>query len=462
VPGIDFDALTPAQLRQAERVLRGVPDRFIDWCARVSPSYRWDWPHLVRLTNELQRLADGENDRLIIQIPVRHGKSETATIRFPVWWLLSQPTDRAIIGAYNATLAAKFSRKARRIARHAGLHVSDERSAVEDWETLEGGGMRAVGVGGGITGQGGNLIAVDDPVKSREEAESPVYRERVWEWWTSDLWTRREPGAAVVLTMSRWHEDDLAGRILNGPDGDEWTLLSLPALAEADDPLGRAEGQALCPDRFDEEALKATRLVIGDYAFSALYQQNPTPREGRMFPRELVQIVDAVPAERRMLRCWDKAGSEASGDWTAGVKLSEHGGIYYIEDVDRCRREALLRRQRMRITAELDGTNCPVHIEQEPGSGGKDSAADDIRMLAGFAVTAAPVTGDKVVRAMPFAAQWQAGNVRILRGDWNREYLDEMERFPHGAHDDQVDGSSGAFNRLANRPASPRASVVDW
>lgn len=434
-----------------ERVLRQVPPLFLDWAARVTPAYRWDWPHIVRLGKELQRLADGENDRLIVQLPVRHGKSETGTIRFPVWWLLSQPADRVIVGAYNTTLAAKFARKARRIAREAGLNVSDERSAVEDWETLESGGMRAVGVGAGVTGQGGNLIIVDDPVKNREEAESPVYREKVWDWWTSDLWTRREPGAAVVVTMSRWHEDDLVGRILNGPDADQWTVLTLPALAEENDPLGRPVGAALCPDRFDREALEANRLILGDYAFSALYQQNPTPREGRMFPRELVQIVDALPADRQALRAWDKAGSEQSGDWTAGVKLSKSGGLFYVEHVDRCRREALLRRQRMRITAELDTPNVPIHIEQEPGSGGKDSAADDVRMLAGFAVTTAPVTGDKVVRAMPFAAQWQAGNVRILRGDWNREYLDEMERFPHGTHDDQVDGSSAAFNKLAAR-----------
>jgi predicted phage terminase large subunit-like protein len=254
--------------------------------------------------------------------------------------------------------------------------------------------------------------------------------------------------------MSRWHEDDLVGRILNGPDASQWTVLTLPALAEENDPLGRAAGEALCPDRFDETALEANRVILGDYVFSALYQQNPTPHEGRMFPRELVQIVDAVPANHHPVRFWDKAGSK-QGDWTAGVKLSLCDGLVYVEHVERCRLEALERRQRMRITAELDGPNIPVWIEQEPGSGGKDSAGDDVRVLVGFNAHAEPASGDKVVRAMPLAAQWQAGNVRIVRGDWNTEYLSEMERFPHGKYDDQVDASSGAFNKVALKPPAP-------
>src|SRR6185369_2890471 len=206
---------------------------------------------------------------------------------YPVYRLRLDPALRVVVGAYNATLASKFSRKARRIALAAGVALSDERTAVEDLETTAGGGMRAVGVGGGITGQGGDLIVIDDPVKSREEAESEVYREKVWSWYTDDLYTRLEPGGAMILIMTRWHMDDLAGRILASEGAAKWTVVNLPALAVENDALGRAMGEALCPERYDEAALEAIKSEGGmsAYSFAALYQQDPRPRDGNMFPR---------------------------------------------------------------------------------------------------------------------------------------------------------------------------------
>jgi predicted phage terminase large subunit-like protein len=434
--------------RRLERVYRGVPDEFLDWAARVSPDYRWHWPHLRYLGAQLDRVSNGEVDRLIIQMPPRHGKSEATTIRYPVYRLAADPSLRIILGAYNATLAAKFSRKARRLADYAGIAIAEDRSAVEDWETGVGGGLRAVGVGGGITGQGGDLIIVDDPVKDREEAESETYRDKVWEWWTDVLWTRREPGAAVIVIMTRWHEDDLAGRILQSEDASHWTVVNLPALAEEHDPLGRAVGAALCPERFDENALHDTKTVIGDYGWSALYQGRPVPKGGLLFSRERAQIVDAVPAGGTVLRYWDKAGTEGGGDWTVGTKIRLHDGVYYVEDVTRAQVSAEARKALFRQTARVDGRSVSIVTEQEPGSGGKESAEVTIRDLAGYHVTADKVTGDPFVRCLPWAAQWQAGNVRLLRGDWNKAYLDEHAGYPRAKHDDQVTSSAGAFMRL--------------
>jgi predicted phage terminase large subunit-like protein len=442
---------TPVQIRHAERVLRGLPRDFRHFLERVSPTWTWSWRHLAYLQAQLERVTDGEIKRLIIQMPPRHGKSETATVRYPIYRLNMDPELRVIVGAYNATLAGKFSRKARRLAEHAGVALSDERTAVEDWETSAGGGMRAVGVGGGVTGQGGDLIIVDDPVKNREEAESEVYREKVWTWYTDDLYTRLEPGGALVLIMTRWHMDDLAGRILASEDGPNWTVVNLPALAIEDDALGRAQGEALCPERYDEVALASIRAVMGEYSFAALYQQDPRPRDGNMFPRSKVEIVDAVPADvKRRVRYWDKGGGP-TGDPTAGVRMATNAErtVFYVEDVVHVRLNIDDRNRLMRQTAELDGQGVRGWVEQEPGSGGKESAQLTVRVMAGFPYFFEPVSGDKVERADPLAAQWQAGNIKLVRGKWNKAYLDEMESFPSGTHDDQVDASSGAFNKLA-------------
>ena len=416
------------------------------WLEQVSPAFRWDWPHLVIVEDALDAVTYGDITKLMVFEPPRHGKTELTTIRYPVFRLVQDPTLSVIVAAYNHALASKFSRKSRALARQVGLALNDERQAAEDWETTAGGGIRAVGVGTGVTGTGGGLIIIDDPVKSREEAESPTYRDRCWEWWQDDLRTRREPGAATILQVTRWHEDDLAGRILNSEEGKDWTVISLPALAEDNDPLGRAVGAALCPDRYDVAALAEIQRGMTDYSWSALYQQRPRRRSGNMFPRDMVLTVDAAPAGITWVRFWDKAGTDKGGDWTAGVKLGiARDGVIYVADVRHEQRAASARRLMMRATAEQDGGDCAIGIEQEGGSAGKDAAADDARLLAGFRVTSEHPTGDKVTRAEPFAAQWQAGNVRLVKGAWNPVYLDEMEGFPHAAHDDQVDASSGAY-----------------
>lgn len=423
---------------------------FDRWLPIVSPTFRWDWAHLQHIRAQLDRVTSGEIDRLILTVPPRHGKSEMVTVRYPAWLLENEPERRVIVGAYNQTLANKFSRKTRNIARPR-VTLNTERTAVDDWETEAGGGLRAVGVGAGVTGMGGDLIVIDDPVKNRQEANSQTYRDRVWDWYTDDLYTRLEPGGAIILIMTRWHEDDLAGRLLADTEGDRWTVVNLPALAEDNDPLGREPGQALCPERYDEEALARIQRVMGN-SWYALYQQRPTAPEGEFFQRSWFEIVGAAPADCRWVRFWDKAGSR-DGDFTAGVLMGRsQDGIFYVTDLVRGQWLAMDREKIIRQTAELDQQrygHVAIWHEQEPGSGGKDSAAATTRNLAGFAVHSERSSGDKVIRAEPFAAQAGAGNVKLVRGAWNTGYLSELTSFPHGSNDDQVDGSSGAFNKLA-------------
>ncbi len=254
----------------------------------------------------------------MIFMPPRHGKSETVTIRYSAWRLENDPKLNIIVGSYNQKLANRFSRRIRRIAEER-IVLSKDRKAVDEWETKEGGGVRAVGVGAGVTGFGADLVMIDDPVKGRSHAESKTIRDNTWEWYTDDVYTRLEPKGAVVLIQTRWHEDDLAGRLkkaeANG--GDRWDVVSLPAIAEADDPLGRKIGEALWPQRFDVKALDRIRQQQGSYSFNAMYQQRPVAREGNVFKREWFEnVVSRAPQGLSWARGYDLAVCLGSG----GVK----------------------------------------------------------------------------------------------------------------------------------------------
>lgn len=462
--------------RAAVQATSDTTPAFENWLRVVSPDYTWDWDYQRHIISKLRVMQTGGKRRLMLFLPPRHGKSEMVTVRYSAWSLERDPRTRVAIAAYGQTLAEKFSRKVRSLVR-TRMTISDERTASADWETGSGGGLRAVGVGGGITGQGVDLLIIDDPVKSRAEAESLAYRDRVWDWYTDDLFTRQEPGARIVLIMTRWHEDDLAGRILMSDDAPNWEVISLPAEAEAGDPIGREVGAPLCPDRYDLDALAERRSVLGR-SYYALFQQRPMPAEGGMFQRSWFDLVDAVPANANRVRYWDKAGTDGDGDYTVGLLMAEAHGDYYVEDIVRGQWSSGERDRIMRQTAALDAQKygqdlvkidddgfvltekakgVTQWIEQEPGSGGKESATATVRNLAGFNVRVECVSGSKAIRAEPVAAQAEAGNVHVLRASWTGAYIDELASFPMGAHDDQVDTTSGAFNHLAIKGGVSRA-----
>lgn len=407
--------------------------------------------HLQVLIGELEKVEATPGDRVVIVMPPRHAKTTTASEAFPVWCLKRHPNWRVMGASYAQSLANRISRRARRIAGEE-LAVSPDRDAVEEWETTAGGGYRAVGVGGGVTGHGADLIIIDDPVKSREQADSPAYREKVWDWWKDDIYTRLEPGGRVVLIQTRWHEDDLSGRILaDDPKG--WRIVHFPAIATGAD--WRETGEALWPDRFDRDALEGIKRTLGPRGFSALYQGNPIPEEGAMFKREWFRVSESAPSDiTRTVRYWDLAATEArkgaDPDYTVGAKLGMGAdGKVWILDVRRLRGTPFAVKELVKHTARTDGREVEVIIEQEPGSSGKIVVDDFVRALVGFYAQGNRETGDKVSRARPLASQAEIGNVWIYSGEWVRQFLDEFEAFPYGAHDDQVDATTGAFNRLA-------------
>lgn len=458
-----YNHLTPGERAELDRLLRDTPQDFVDWLEETTPQWTWRWKYQAMMHDILQRVTDGTLTQVMFFLPPRHGKSEMTTVRYPIYRMQRDPSLRIIIGAYNHLLAVKFSRKARRIAKDIGIPLSLERTSVDDWETTEEGGLRAAGVGGGVTGMGGDLIIIDDPVKSREEANSLTYRDKVWDWYTDDLFSRREPGAAIILIMTRWHGDDLAGRILESDEGENWTVLSLEgANTDPNDPLGRPiwdehtlpipKGCALCPQRYDEEALAKIWLTMGNFGFSSLYQQRPRPREGNMFPRDQITYVKGPPADeavRARIRYWDRAGTAGAGKYTAGCLMSlGRDDKIYVEDVERFRFATGPRDKRMKEVGYRDGKAMRIWVEQEPGSSGKESIQAFIKFMKGYKVWPDRVTGSKEDRAEPFAASWQNGDVVLVKGKWNKAFLDELETFPNGTYSDQTDSASGAFAKI--------------
>lgn len=452
--------------------------RFRDYIPLVHRRFEF-YRHVEVLVDALERVANGDLKRLLVFMPPRHGKTETISRLFAGYWVSRFPDQDVAVTSYSGELAYGFSRNARGFYEEGGGHLAADASAVREWRTPAGGGLWAAGVGGPLTGRGFNLGIVDDPIRGSEEADSELQRSKLADWFAQVFHTRMEPDAALVVVCTRWHEDDLAGWLLRRePEARErWHILNFDAIHEADapefpdtctaEPDWREPGEALCPERYPLEVLEQKRSAIGSRAFSALYQQRPTPPEGHLFKPRWLEIVDSAPAHAERVRYWDTAGTEGRGDFTAGVLLSraQRTGTYYVEDVLRGQWSPGKRDGHILLTAQHDGRDrwgTRIMLEKEAGVAGQDRTRATIQLLAGYNVRAERPTGSKEVRADPFAAQCEAGNVRIVRGDWNTAFLDELAAFPHGRHDDQVDAAAGAFSALTRPRNTPTVVTVRY
>ena len=431
----------------------------IDYTRRMFPGYRAAAHHRA-LASALERVERGECKRLMVFMPPRHGKSELVSVRFPAWYLGRHPDKRFIGTSYAARLAERFSGQARnqfndeRWPYTATLATDTQSKAMWDLAGNRGGYI-AAGVGGPITGQGGHMIVIDDPVKNREEADSETVRDSVWDWYQSTLYTRLEEDGAIILVMTRWHEDDLAGRLLNEAQqgGDQWEVIELPALDAA--------GEALWPEKYDRARLEQIRATIGSRNWTALYQQRPTLEEGAMFKRQWFtgtadepHIVDETPWNLRWVRYWDLAAStKTSADYTASASVAIDGdGVLWIRDLIRGRWEwpDAKRIMRENMLGEVRNTS---HVVEEALHG--IAALQELRRdpaLHGIPLYGYRVDRDKVQRAMAWASRAEAGKVRLVRGEWVNAFLDEVCSFPLATHDDQVDAVSGAVATYAARP----------
>jgi predicted phage terminase large subunit-like protein len=413
--------------------------------------------HHRLLISELEAVDRGDNDRLMVFMPPGHAKTFYSSILFPAWFL--RIAGRNVIGAsYNSEFAENdVSSPILRLIQENGpvLDYGLRTDNRKIWRTTNRGVYRAAGATSGITGRRADLFVIDDPIKGRIQADSETYRNQVWNWYRAEVITRLKPGARVILILTRWHEDDLAGRLLEAEKAgaDKWRVIKLPAIAETDDdPLGRSKGDALWPEWEDVEHLQRKRASVGEREWAALFQQRPAPLEGALFKIAAIGVVPARPAGGVSVRAWDLAATKQVGtanpDWTVGLLLNRSPeGRYTVCDVVRVRGGPDDVRAAIVNTAAVDGEAIQISLPQDPGQAGKVQVLDLTRALTGYRVGSSPETGDKSTRAAPVASQANVGNLSIVKSDiWNRVFLDELGGFPSAAKDDQVDALSRAFS----------------
>lgn len=430
---------------------------YSDWCAEVSPEFRWDWNHLQFVRKHLARVTRGECRKLAISWPPQHAKTESVTIRYPLWRMLRDPGLRVGVASYNQTFTNKHSRKTKRLAKRSGVKFGDVNRA-DEWTLANSSTYIARGAGAGIAGEPLDLIVIDDPFKNRKEADSVAIQERVYEWYMDDVTPRVQKHGSMILIHTRWGPGDLIGRIQDSEESKDWEYIVLKAIAEEGDPLGREVGAALCEDRFTRENLESKRRTQG-VGFESLYQQNPIPRGGTFFQRDWFKVGDSLPSPARLMRYWDLAYSRKdSACFTSGVLMGVSGvgenARYFVADVVRGRWSPADRNDVMLQTARGDATRPGFErtwFEEPVFDNGKAAMRGIVAKLAGYPVSPDNVggAGSKELRAEPLASACKAGLVSLVAGSWNGSFLTELESFPRGQWKDQVDSSTGCYNKLS-------------
>jgi predicted phage terminase large subunit-like protein len=416
----------------------------------------------------------------MITMPPRHGKSLLCSEHLPAWYLNKYPDKRIILCSYGDDYAAEWGRKVRDLIRdHASqlqIRVNEASKAADRWDVAgHRGGMKTAGVGGPITGRGAHLLIIDDPVKNNEEANSAVDRDKKWDWWRTTAQSRLEPGGVVIVIQTRWHEDDLAGRLLREEgrveDGGRWTLLNLPALAEPDDQIGRVPGEALCPERYNENyfATLTGPNGIGNQAFSALYQQRPQPEGGGAFKRDDFRYYTTPVSEEKTYalhdpdgtllvpreECWrfitmDLAATKrTTSDWTVAAVWDVAPWLtpsrLLLVHVHRERLEGA---EHLDLVKRLNAQWRPQFIGIEEAMQGSMTLAYSQRQ----GIIVRPLkhkSRDKVFRAKE--AELLCENHRVYfpkRASWLSDWEHELLLFPTGTHDDQVDCFAYAAHEL--------------
>ena len=448
------------------------------WCrVALAPEKQVPARHHRLLISELEMIASGANDRLMITMPPGHAKSKYASVMFPAWFMAQAPHLSVIGASAGSDLATTFSRRILDLIRvHSqtlGYGLRSE--AAQTWLTTNGGEYFAAGVGTKLAGRRADLAIADDLIGKQEDGDSAEYRQRVWDWWQADFLTRLKLGGRVVLINTRWNEDDLSGRLLE-IEPEKWRLVNLPAIAEEDDQLGRDVGEALWPDQHPLAKLLDLQRSFGgedSRTWTSLYQQRPAPAGGALFMVDKIGVVDVLPPIVRRVRAWDLAATEAGAvtrggknndpDWTVGLLLAKTAqGRWLIEDVTRFRGRPEEVERRIKETAQKDGRGVEIGLPQDPGAAGKSYSAYLVSQLAGWSVKVSTESGSKATRAAAVVSQVDAGNLTMLRAGWNLILTNELRVFPAGRNDDQVDALSRAFLMLAGGSLPAQSMSIGW
>ena len=446
----------------------------LDYVKRMRPSYEVA-PHHRAIADVLERVEahvtgkphecpGAECTRQMIYAPPQHGKSELVSKLFPAWFLGRNPDMRVVVTSYAQILADQASTSIREQLDDSRYPYPPKsgRGPAPAWDLRapDRGSVKAAGRSGSITGFGANLIIIDDPVKDAQEADSPVVQEEVWTWYSETLRSRLVNPGAIVLVNTRWNYRDLSGRLedeeKNG--GDKWSILSLPALAEEQDVLGRFSGEALWEKRFPVSFLQSQQNALGSRAFDAQYQQRPTPKGGNLIKPEWFKTVQSVevPVGLQWVRYWDLALSEKTmADYTASVAMAFDPKTrrIYVRDGLRGRWNAPDQvRQIKRVMNWERGKNV-IHVVEENmhGTAILQELQGD-RSVLGIPLRGVRITranGNKVFRANGWIPVAERGDMYLVAPEesdtWIRDFKDECIRFPFGEHDDLIDAVSGAL-----------------
>lgn len=435
-----------------------------------STPIKWGWA-LDAICAHLEAVTDGRINRLLMNVPPGTMKSLLTGVIWPAWeWgPRGKPGMRFLGTAHKQDLAIRDAMKCRRLITSAWYQARWPIGLVADQNAKtkfenEATGFREAMAFTSMTGSRGDRVILDDPL-SADDANSEAALKAVELTFTEALPSRvNNDQSAIVVIMQRLHERDTSGIILDRKL--PYVHLCLPMRFEADrrcvtpiftDPR-QTDGELLFPERFPETQVADLERTMGSYASAGQLQQRPSPRGGGMFRREWFPVVATVPAGCKWVRGWDLAATaDASAAWTAGVLIGKAGdGRFYIKDARRIQGSANDVERLLVNTASQDGLDVRGSIPQDPGQAGKAQSQYLIKQLAGYAYTATPESGDKETRAMPLAAQAEAGNVSIVRGEWNEAFLAELETFPMGKWKDQVDAATRAFSELTG----PRNAVA--
>jgi len=422
---------------------------------------QWVYADHLRLLNRLLlKVVNGDIKRLIVSSPPRHGKSMMISQFLPAWYIGTYPEKKIILATYEADFSASWGRKARDVLEWSkdlfGVKLREDSLASYRWETEAGGGMFTAGVRGAITGKGANILIIDDPVKNSEEARSKTIREKIWDWFLSTAYTRLEPDGAIIIVMSRWHFDDLAGRCIEELKNENWLEIKLPAIAVEDEDFGvlkRKKGDPLWKERFPLERLEEIKRSLGNYWWNALYQQSPSPEEGGVIKREYFRyfreegeyfVLEEERGERAIhknsciyIQTIDLAISQKeNSDFTViGTFAISREGDLLVLDMFRGRVDFATQK---RLIKEYFKRYKPSYI-------GVESVAYQLAMVQelrreGLPVKELRAKGDKVGRVLSVATRYEAGKVfHKLGAIWLDDFEDEILRFPNGEHDDMVD-----------------------
>ncbi|MFI3253777.1 MAG: phage terminase large subunit [Eubacteriales bacterium] len=446
-----------------------------DFALYTDDSYVLNWHHQV-LCQYLDDFVAGKRRRVMVFMPPRMGKSELVSRKLPAFLLGKNPDLNIIATSYSADLAHKMNRDVQRIMDSVPYQEVFPKSRLSGKGNKEGGGYfrntdifeivgcsgsyRSAGVGGGITGMGGDFIIIDDPIKNKEEAKSATRRDNLWDWYTSTLYTRLEGEGALLVTLTRWHSDDLAGRLLEqmkkDPFADQWDILSFPAVFQEENPHPldiRKDGEALWPEKFNAEDLKKIKANVGTYDWSAMYQQMPQPLEGAIFRREWCNgRYGALPSGTTLIQTWDLPfkNSEASAK-CAGLVMGRKGGEIFVVDcinekMDFTTSVAAIKN----MTAKHPQAIAKVVEDKANGPAIINFLQKDVAGMIPFSPK-----GSKEDRALSVAPYFQAGNVSFPENTaWVGDLVEDLLRFPTGLYKDTVDALVQGILYLMDTPTT--------